>query len=223
MRIIFVRHGHPDYVKDCLTELGHLQAEAAAERLKNEPFTRVFASSCGRAHETALHICEKKGVPLTAIFDFMRELDWGPIDNTPDWQKYNPWEICFDMVRGRETLLSGEWVNRADFSQSKIVGEVEKIGNAFDAFLETLGYKREGEYYRVNNATDETIVMVSHGGAASGVIARLFNLAFPFICTTLRWDFTAIAEVDFVGENGDLISPRFGLVNDSRHINGVKV
>ena len=29
MRIIFVRHGHPNYRKDCLTELGHLQAKAA--------------------------------------------------------------------------------------------------------------------------------------------------------------------------------------------------
>ena len=33
MRIIFVRHGHPDYIKNCLTEIGHKQAEAAAQRL----------------------------------------------------------------------------------------------------------------------------------------------------------------------------------------------
>ena len=36
MRIIFVRHGHPNYVNDCLTELGHKHAAAAAERLKDE-------------------------------------------------------------------------------------------------------------------------------------------------------------------------------------------
>ena len=40
MKIIFVRHGHPNYQLDCLTELGHPQAEAAAliefiERAKN--------------------------------------------------------------------------------------------------------------------------------------------------------------------------------------------
>ena len=33
MRILFVRHGHPNYEKDCLTDLGHLHAAAAAERL----------------------------------------------------------------------------------------------------------------------------------------------------------------------------------------------
>ena len=32
MRIIFIRHGNPDYEKDCLTELGHKQAEAAAKK-----------------------------------------------------------------------------------------------------------------------------------------------------------------------------------------------
>lgn len=36
MRLILVRHGHPNYEIDCLTELGHLQAEAAAERLCSE-------------------------------------------------------------------------------------------------------------------------------------------------------------------------------------------
>ena len=36
MRIIFVRHGEPDYEKDCLTETGKLQAEAAARRLERE-------------------------------------------------------------------------------------------------------------------------------------------------------------------------------------------
>ena len=36
MRIIFVRHGHPNYEKDCLTDLGVLHAKAVAQRLKNE-------------------------------------------------------------------------------------------------------------------------------------------------------------------------------------------
>ena len=41
MRIVFVRHGYPDYKRDCLTEVGHLHAEAAAVRLAEEPFTRI--------------------------------------------------------------------------------------------------------------------------------------------------------------------------------------
>ena len=41
MRIVFVRHGHPNYKDDCLTELGHLHAEAAAKRLADESFDAI--------------------------------------------------------------------------------------------------------------------------------------------------------------------------------------
>ena len=34
MRIIFVRHGEPDYANDCLTAVGKVQAEQAALRLR---------------------------------------------------------------------------------------------------------------------------------------------------------------------------------------------
>ena len=36
MKLIFVRHGEPDYRNDCLTENGILQAKATAVRLKDE-------------------------------------------------------------------------------------------------------------------------------------------------------------------------------------------
>lgn len=61
MRIIFVRHGHPNYVKDCLTDLGHKQAAAAAKRLKEESIQKIYASSCGRAVETAEYTARGPG------------------------------------------------------------------------------------------------------------------------------------------------------------------
>ena len=36
MRIVFVRHGEPNYELDCLTENGKIHAAKAAERLKEE-------------------------------------------------------------------------------------------------------------------------------------------------------------------------------------------
>jgi len=47
MKIVFVRHGHPDYHNDCLTELGHLQAEAAAQRLEQEGIEEIYSSTRG--------------------------------------------------------------------------------------------------------------------------------------------------------------------------------
>ena len=53
MRIIIVRHGEPNYEKDCLTPLGIRQAKAAAVRLKGEGIEEIFSSPMGRARQTA--------------------------------------------------------------------------------------------------------------------------------------------------------------------------
>ena len=42
MRIIFVRHGEPDYEHDCLTDRGLVQAEAAAARLEGEGIEEIL-------------------------------------------------------------------------------------------------------------------------------------------------------------------------------------
>ena len=81
MRIIFVRHGHPDYEKNCLTEIGHKQADAAAQRLSGETVEAIYSSHYGRALETAAHIAARhhaalsleselgRGTSITVVFD----------------------------------------------------------------------------------------------------------------------------------------------------------
>ena len=41
MKIVYVRHGQPDYKTDTLTALGRLHAEAAAERLTPDGITEI--------------------------------------------------------------------------------------------------------------------------------------------------------------------------------------
>ena len=71
MRIVFVRHGHPNYENDCLTPLGRQHAEAAAERLMEENIQRIYSSTCGRALETAAPLAAKTGLEVIHC-DFMR-------------------------------------------------------------------------------------------------------------------------------------------------------
>ena len=220
MRIVFVRHGHPDYKKDCLTELGHLHAEAAAERLKDEPFVKIFSSTCGRAVETAEHIAQRHGLPVKS-FDFMREIKWWPLDGQPLEHKGYPWAITGEMVENGESLMSPYWAEEPRFSNNGVKFLVQNIGKEFDKLLEELGYTREGDYYRVTRANDDTVAMVSHGGASSAVLAHMFNLPFPFICGSLCHNFTAITVVIMDAEEGKLTTPRFEIANDSRHIQDI--
>ena len=61
MKIIFIRHGDPDYSIDSLTERGRIEAELVGERLKDLPCDAVFCSPLGRAKDTMQPYIEKTG------------------------------------------------------------------------------------------------------------------------------------------------------------------
>lgn len=217
MRIVFVRHGHPDYEKDCLTELGHKHAEAVAERLADEKPTRIFSSTCGRAYETAEHIAAKLGLSIEKC-DFMREIVWGSLNGEKIHRNGHPWYVADDMIADGERVMNPNWEKEEPYSNNLVVSSVQKVCEGFDAWLETLGYKREGAYYRVVRNNPDTVFMVSHGGSSSAALAHIFNIPFPHFCAMVRPGFTAITVITLSGEAGKLITPQIEVLTDSRHI-----
>jgi len=232
MRIIFVRHGHPNYINDCLTELGHKHAAAAAERLKDEGIVAIYSSTCGRAYETAEYTAKKYGLPIEKC-EFMREISWGSVDNGPLAFDGHPWSTADEMVAKGESMLNPNWAVEEPFCRNKLVGYVENIADTLDEWLKTLGYSREGLYYRVAEKeaeaagdkpnTAKTIAAFGHGGAGSAIFSHLFNIPYPFVCTTMNQDYTGITIVEFPDTPGALVKPRFELMNDARHIRDLKV
>ena len=70
MLIYFVRHGHPDYENDSLTEIGTLQAEAAAKRLANSGIQEVY-SSPGAEPIKQLSMCTiENGVYVVSAYSY---------------------------------------------------------------------------------------------------------------------------------------------------------
>lgn len=204
-------------MKDCLTELGHPQAEAAAERLKNEKIDKIFSSSCGRAVETAEHIAVRHNLEVTQ-FDFLREIRWGRPD-TDDF--VHPWTLVDEWVKDGKDIMNLDWKNDVDYKGHQVVDSYNKLAKDFDEFLETFGVVREGNYYRIVKENKETIMIVSHGGTSSVILSHLFNLPFSFVCRAINPKFTAITVVNLVGQEGDITSPQFEIVNDARHIAGI--
>ena len=219
MKIIFVRHGHPNYKNDCLTELGHLHAEAAAERLSGEKVDRIFASSCGRAYETAEHIAARHNMEITKL-DFMREMSWGKKD-IEDF--LHPWNCVSGWVKEGRDVMNFDWQTDTEFAGRTVTACYNKVASGFDEWLSDLGYTREGKYYRITEKNEENIMLVSHAGSSSAAIAHMFGMPFTFVCRAMPPDYTAITVVNFKGEQGELTSPQFELVNDARHIKGVSI
>ena len=215
MKIIFIRHGHPNYADDCLTEVGHKQAEAAADRLEREKIDKFYASSCGRAYETACHVAKRHNMEVEKL-DFMREISWGQPDNKDDY--VHPWWLVNDWVKGGKPIMNLDWQNDSDYTGRTVVNSFNFVSESFDKWLSGLGYEREGDYYRVTRENNDTILLASHGGSSSVVFSHIFNMPFSFVCHAICPGFTAITEVNISGEVGELTAPRFELVNDIGHI-----
>jgi probable phosphoglycerate mutase len=221
MKIYFVRHGHPDYANDCLTELGHKQAVAAAERLKNCGIEQVFSSTKGRAFQTAEYTAKALGLQVISC-DFMREIGWRSIDGEPILANGHPWDLSDIFASEGKTLTDKEWYMKAPYCKSKVVSSSDAVKKGLDAWFAELGYQREGEYYRVvGEATEKTVAMFSHGGSSSVALSHILNIPFPQICGIVHPDFTSITVVEFSDKIGELFCPRVLLLNDARHIEGL--
>ena len=220
MRLILVRHGHPDYERDCLTALGHRQAEAAADRLRNEKIDVFFASTCGRALETAEHTASRYGLPVTGL-DFMREVTWG-YNGQPYDPAGHPWDLVDRMILEGKPLDNSDWQEIPPFRGNSICENVNLIADEFDKWLEMLGYTREGDYYRAGENTEKTVALFSHGGSSNAVLAHVFNMPFPFVIQVFRADFTSVTVLKFPDTPGKLVMPVLELVNDCAHIGDLR-
>ena len=87
--IYFIRHGDPNYELDCLTGLGKRQADKTGEYLSNIPFDVIYASSLGRAMETASYTAKRLKLPII-------KLDWAREDKA--WEEIS---MYYESRKGR--------------------------------------------------------------------------------------------------------------------------
>ena len=214
MRIVFVRHGEPDYVRDCLTEEGRRQAKAAAERLAGEGITEIYASPCGRAAETASFTAKRLNLPVTTL-DYMHEISWGG-DGIP--HEGHPWTLGDRMLAEGFDFLGQDWRKHPYFAGNAATEYYGMIAPKFDALLAAHGYRHEGLRYFCERGSDATFAVFSHGGSGACVLAHLLNLPFPYVASVLPYDFTSIIILEFPVNDGAYVFPRVELFNDCAHI-----
>lgn len=216
MRIIFVRHGEPNYALDCLTEEGKRQAAAAARRLRKEGITEIYTSPCGRAAETAAYTARLLNLPVTTL-DYMHEIGWGG-EGIP-WDGH-PWTLGDLMLQEGFDFQGGDWRKHPYFDGNIAAEYEERIGREIDAFLAGQGYRHEGLRYLCETDREKTIALFSHGGSGACALGHLMQLPFPYVCSVLPYDFTSIIILNFPVRKGKWVFPRLELFNDIAHIQG---
>ena len=214
MRIVFVRHGDPDYVNDCLTEEGGRQAAAAAERLAKEGISKIYASPCGRAQQTAAYTARRLALPVTTL-DYMHEISWGGPGIPHDG---HPWTLGDVMLAQGFDFQGENWRQHPFFDGNIAVEYCDRIAASFDALLAEHGYRHEGLKFFCESGTEETFAVFSHGGSGACVLAHLLNLPFPYVASVLPYDFTSVIILNFPVNAGAYVFPRVELFNDCAHI-----
>ena len=224
MRIVLIRHGEPNYEKDCLTELGHKQAKVAAQRLLKEGIEEIYCSPLGRARQTAQAFSDASGIKEIKILDFIQEIRFGRDGELYD-SKWNPWLGVYDLIKKGKDLQTSDWREYPVFNNTYATQDSDKIAIEADKWLATLGYEREGLYYR-NTCKDDkekTIAIFCHGGSSAAFMGHVLNQTFPYMCgALLHYGFTTISVLNFENIPGALVFPYIELLNDSRHLMDVK-
>ena len=219
MRIVFVRHGEPDYAHDCLTETGREQARRAAARLRDEGIEEIWSSPLGRARETAEETSALLGLPVQTL-DFMREVEWGSTDGTELYAGGHPWAITDEMARQGLELNRADWRDSPYFRANRVVECVDRIERGIDEWLAGFGYVREGPGYRrsAEETQPRTVALFSHGGSSCAAMGHILGLPFPYAIALLHLDFAGVTLVRLDGRAGAGVLPQLKFTNDARHL-----
>lgn len=207
MKLIFVRHGEPDYITDSLTPNGELEAKALAQRVKNWEVTDFFVSPQGRARQTAQPSLDAVNRKAT-VLDYMHEFSY-PIDDPITGRHGVPWDfIPSDWTNIPGCLREGDGFLESGLLSSNpdIAKNYPIVINSFDELLAKYGYIRKDHYYinqnpvnrrlkstvgpdnriRDNglypNGGETTLVFFCHLGITCLVMSHLLNI--PFECLT---------------------------------------
>ncbi len=176
MKLIFVRHGDPDYENDTLTETGKVEAGLLVKRIKDLNADEYYCSPLGRAVDTAKPCMAEIGKEAI-ILDWLMEFP-AYVFNPLLGKKSIPWDLMPSYwTTDPKFYDKTDWIN-TDIMKSGNVNEVyNRVIKEFDAFLEQHGYKRENNVYKVLFESTDTIVFFCHFGIQCVLLSHLLGIS----------------------------------------------
>ncbi len=208
MRIIFIRHGDPDYANDTLTQKGWREAKLLAKRVRDWNVKDFYCSPLGRAQDTAscsLNIMNRQAV----TYDWLREFYY-PITDPTTGRYGVPWDFMPSYWTKEPLFYDKDHWHEADVlkSNNELKPAFDEVCCGLDNVLEKYGYMRDGMIYRtgiikeetgasfltpdsgkdagtsklLKSYSDDTIVIFCHLGVTFAMMSHLLGIA-----PTLLW------------------------------------
>lgn len=177
MKLLFVRHGDPDYTIDSLTEKGHREAKFLAERLSTIDAKAWYVSPLGRAKDTAAYAFQNNGCSS-------KECAWLREFHAPIWrpdvteQKMIPWDwLPQDWMSDERFFHYDQWYLPQSMQEAEVKKEYDRVTAAFDSLLKKHGYERNGHCYNAIQPNNNTLVFFCHFGVGCVLLSHLLNIS----------------------------------------------
>ena len=179
MKLIFIRHGDPDYVKDSQTEKGWREAEILSERVKNWPVKEFYCSPLGRAQDTASLTLNKVG-RKAVTYDWLQEFYYRVTDEQTGQERI-AWDFMPNYFCSHDGLHNkDEWFKTAVMSSGDIEKHYSEVKQGIDGLLASYGYvRREDGVYAVKEHNDDNLVFFCHFGITALLTGYLTGIAAP--------------------------------------------
>ena len=234
MRLLFIRHGDPDYDKDCLTFDGEQEARMLAKYLPELNPGEIYVSTFGRARQTADYYLKQAGIEAVYC-DWLQEMSQTlDVNGDPNliaaYNDYSfnpdgsygmriPWDILpKEFVKYPELMDRYKWRETPFASNGIVLEKYDERCRELDKLLAQHGYFREGDIYRTEQGNHDTITLIGHLGTTNALLSHLFNIS-PFVTwNTLCMHTTSITEVVSEEREKSYVSFRALKVGDISHL-----
>ena len=217
MRIIFIRHGDPDYTIDNLTEKGKREATLLNKRVaKWDNITQYYVSPLGRAQATCEYAL--KGTGRTAITkEWLEEFT---VIVPSKGGRHVPWDFLPDYwTRDPKFVDLNQWYEADIYKDMPIKEHVDHVTGEFDKILSEYGYFREGNMYVTEKENDDTtLVFFCHLGVSCLLLAHLTNIAPTMLWHSFYVAPTSLTIGAFEEREPHKASFRIQVMGDTNHL-----
>ncbi|MCH4889648.1 histidine phosphatase family protein [Acidaminobacter sp. JC074] len=215
MRLYIIRHGDPNYELDTLTPNGRLQAKALAKKLKEEGITKIYSSPLGRALETMSYTADLLEIE-PVVLDWTRELSGMDI-KSDGFGEFKAWNVPGELVLKR--LPNHEnWEDNQLFDGLDIGPTYKSLIDHSNEFLESLGYRREENVYKVLKSNEERIAVFCHGAFTRTWLSHLLNIPLSIMWASFWLSPTSVTTLIFEVRSKEYAAPRCIGFSDTSHL-----
>ena len=203
MRLVFIRHGDPDYVHDSLTAKGKKEAQLLADLLTEKELGEICLSPLGRAQETASYTIERlrengrlKKEPVT--YEWLQEFpsrvnlerseearkafatDLYDDSGSSVYKLHRMWDFLPSYYGEHPELFDEMKWREAQLVKDSDAEEIyDHVIREFDSLLASYGYERQGILYHCDEGNDITLTFFCHFGITCVLLSHLMNVS-PF-------------------------------------------